>query len=102
MDNADHGRLDLVALAVANAYRRHAQEDGFPLDPVASVDELQDPALFRALARAAIGEIAMQELSDIGQELESPTIIIEHLGGNCPVQAEGTINGKRFYLAFRK
>jgi hypothetical protein len=28
-------------------------------------------------------------------------IEIDWLGGNCPVQAEGTINGKRFYFRAR-
>lgn len=28
-------------------------------------------------------------------------INIEELGGNCPVQAEGTIDGKRFYFRAR-
>ena len=28
-------------------------------------------------------------------------IIIDEIGGNCPVQAEGTINGRRFYFRAR-
>lgn len=28
-------------------------------------------------------------------------IVISWLGGNCPVQAEGTINGKAFYFRAR-
>ena len=28
-------------------------------------------------------------------------IVIDWLGGDCPVQAEGTINGKRFYFRAR-
>lgn len=28
-------------------------------------------------------------------------LYIEYLGGNCPVQAEGTVNGKRFYFRAR-
>jgi hypothetical protein len=28
-------------------------------------------------------------------------IVIEYLAGNCPVQAEGTIDGKRFYFRAR-
>lgn len=28
-------------------------------------------------------------------------IEIEYIGGNCPVQAEGTIDGKRFYFRAR-
>lgn len=30
-----------------------------------------------------------------------PKIEIDCLGGNCPVQAEGRINGKRFYFRAR-
>lgn len=30
-----------------------------------------------------------------------PDIIITSLGGNCPVQAEGTIDGKEFYFRAR-
>ena len=26
------------------------------------------------------------------------TLAIDWIGGNCPVQAEGTIDGKRFYF----
>jgi hypothetical protein len=29
------------------------------------------------------------------------SIIIEEIGGNCPVQAEGTIDGRRFYFRAR-
>jgi hypothetical protein len=31
----------------------------------------------------------------------APEIVIAQLGGNCPVQAEGTINGKPFYFRAR-
>lgn len=31
----------------------------------------------------------------------TPAIVIEWLGGNCPVQAEGTINGQPFYFRAR-
>lgn len=30
-----------------------------------------------------------------------PAIIIDSYGGNCPVQAEGTVNGKPFYFRAR-
>lgn len=30
-----------------------------------------------------------------------PDIIIKYIGGNCPVQAEGTINGQPFYFRAR-
>jgi len=30
-----------------------------------------------------------------------PEVIIQMLGGNCPVQAEGTINGQPFYFRAR-
>lgn len=30
-----------------------------------------------------------------------PEIVIDFLGGNCPVQGEGTINGKPFYFRAR-
>lgn len=30
-----------------------------------------------------------------------PDVKIEWIGGNCPVQAEGTINGKPFYFRAR-
>ncbi len=30
-----------------------------------------------------------------------PEVVIDLLGGNCPVQAEGTINGKEFYFRAR-
>lgn len=33
--------------------------------------------------------------------MTSPTIHINWLGGKCPVQAEGTINGKPFYFRSR-
>jgi hypothetical protein len=33
--------------------------------------------------------------------MKEPDIIIDYLGGNCPVQAEGTINGRRFYFRAR-
>lgn len=29
------------------------------------------------------------------------TLIVDWIGGNCPVQAEGTIDGKRFYFRAR-
>lgn len=32
---------------------------------------------------------------------EAPTIVIESLGGNCPVQATGTIDGEPFYFRSR-
>ena len=32
---------------------------------------------------------------------DDPGIIIEYLGGNCPVQGEGTIDGKPFYFRSR-
>lgn len=32
---------------------------------------------------------------------EQQSIVIEHLGGNCPVQAEGIIDGKAFYFRSR-
>lgn len=31
----------------------------------------------------------------------SPTIVIDFLGGNCPVQAEGTVDGQPFYFRAR-
>ena len=31
----------------------------------------------------------------------TPDITIDYLGGNCPVQAEGTVNGKPFYFRAR-
>jgi hypothetical protein len=30
-----------------------------------------------------------------------PSIVIDWIGGNCPVQAEGTIDGKPFYFRAR-
>lgn len=33
--------------------------------------------------------------------MTDPTIVIDYLGGNCPVQAEGTINGRIFYFRAR-
>lgn len=30
-----------------------------------------------------------------------PDIVIDWIGGNCPVQAEGAINGKSFYFRAR-
>jgi len=33
--------------------------------------------------------------------MRSPTIVIEELGGNCPVQAEGTIDKVPFYFRAR-
>lgn len=30
-----------------------------------------------------------------------PDVAIDSIGGNCPVQAEGTINGLRFYFRSR-
>lgn len=33
--------------------------------------------------------------------MQEPEIIIESLGGYCPVQAEGTVNGKPFYFRSR-
>lgn len=33
--------------------------------------------------------------------MSEPSIKIEWLGGNCPVQAEGTINGLPFYFRSR-
>jgi len=33
--------------------------------------------------------------------MPDPTIIITEIGGNCPVQAEGTIDGKPFYFRAR-
>src|ERR1700757_2923011 len=32
----------------------------------------------------------------------TPVIDIEFIGGNCPVQAEGTVNGIRFYFCARR
>lgn len=34
-------------------------------------------------------------------ETAKPEIVIEWLDGNCPVQAEGTVSGKRFYFKSR-
>lgn len=31
----------------------------------------------------------------------TPEIVIDWIGGNCPVQAEGTVNGKPFYFRAR-
>lgn len=31
----------------------------------------------------------------------TPEITIDYLGGNCPVQGEGTVNGKPFYFRAR-
>lgn len=31
----------------------------------------------------------------------NPIVVIDTIGGNCPVQAEGTINGKPFYFRAR-
>jgi hypothetical protein len=33
--------------------------------------------------------------------MSQANIIIDYLNGNCPVQAEGTINGKPFYFRAR-
>ena len=33
--------------------------------------------------------------------MTDPDIVIEFFGGNCPVQGEGTINGKPFYFRAR-
>ena len=33
--------------------------------------------------------------------MPSPNIVIKSFGGQCPIQAEGTINGKHFYLRGR-
>lgn len=33
--------------------------------------------------------------------MSDPEIIIDMLGGNCPVQAEGTVNGVSFYFRAR-
>lgn len=33
--------------------------------------------------------------------LSDPTVILDWIGGNCPVQAEGTVNGKPFYFRAR-
>lgn len=33
--------------------------------------------------------------------MEQPIIEIDYLGGNCPVQAEGTIDGQPFYFRAR-
>lgn len=38
---------------------------------------------------------------DVSLPTEEPAIIIDWMGGNCPVQAEGTINGKPFYFRAR-
>lgn len=35
------------------------------------------------------------------QSREAPTIVIESLGGSCPVQATGTIDGEPFYFRSR-
>ena len=34
-------------------------------------------------------------------ETTRPDILIDYMGGNCPVQAEGTIDGKPFYFRAR-
>lgn len=34
-------------------------------------------------------------------KMKDPSIKIETLGGNCPVQADGTIDGKPFYFRAR-
>ncbi|MEP3616861.1 hypothetical protein [Parasphingorhabdus sp.] len=33
--------------------------------------------------------------------MSNPNIVIDMIGGNCPVQAEGTIEGKPFYFRAR-
>jgi hypothetical protein len=33
--------------------------------------------------------------------MSAPDIVIETIGGNCPVQAEGTVNGVPFYFRAR-
>ena len=33
--------------------------------------------------------------------MSEPEIVIETYGGNCPVQADGTVNGKPFYFRAR-
>lgn len=33
--------------------------------------------------------------------MAGPEIVIDMIGGNCPVQAEGTINGENFYFRAR-
>lgn len=33
--------------------------------------------------------------------MSAPIIVIDLIGGNCPVQAEGTINGAPFYFRAR-
>lgn len=32
---------------------------------------------------------------------QTPTVVVTELGGNCPVQAEGTIDGVPFYFRAR-
>lgn len=32
---------------------------------------------------------------------DDPEIVIDTIGGNCPVQAEGSINGENFYFRSR-
>ena len=33
--------------------------------------------------------------------MSAPVVVIDWLGGNCPVQAEGTVNGEPFYFRAR-
>jgi hypothetical protein len=37
----------------------------------------------------------------MGDDVVTPTVVIDWLNGYCPVQAEGTIDGRRFYFRAR-
>ena len=37
----------------------------------------------------------------MSEQEAGPKVVIDCLGGNCPVQAEGTINGNAFYFRAR-
>lgn len=79
-----------------------------PMAGAPGLVEITDLPAFLADLKAAIGP-ALEE-DDAAWEREGPAvtkraadmgITIDSLGGNCPVQAEGGFDGKRFYFRAR-
>lgn len=54
-----------------------------------------------AQRRAGAATKPRKRIEQNDQPKMTPEIAIAWLGGNCPVQAEGTINGKEFYFRAR-
>jgi hypothetical protein len=48
-----------------------------------------------------VGAVLSASLPLSEEENEAVTVVVEEIGGNCPVQAEGTIDGRRFYFRAR-